>query len=77
MHYQTRPLAGPDTGTSRITALFQFKPDDYPYILASTAAGNNSRFDILFAHPQQSLELKHTDTSKPDRAFSILCIAGG
>jgi anthranilate synthase component 1 len=69
MHYQTRPLAGPDTGTSRITALFQFKPDDYPYILASTAAGNNSRFDILFAHPQQSLELNEPDTSKAGPGF--------
>jgi len=69
MYFQTRPLTGPDTGTSRITALFQLKPDVYPYILASTATGNNSRFDILFAHPQQSLELNDTETIKAGPGF--------
>jgi anthranilate synthase component 1 len=69
MYFQTRPLTGPDTGASRITALFQYKPDVYPYILASTATGNNSRFDILFAHPQQSLELNGMETSRAGTGF--------
>ncbi len=69
MYFQTRPLTGPGTGASRITALFQLKPDAYPYLLASTTTGNNSRFDILFAHPQQSLELNDPQTSKPGPGF--------
>ncbi len=69
MHFQTRPLTGPDTGISRITALFQLKPDVYPYILASTATGKNSRFDVLFAHPQQSLELNDTEASITGQGF--------
>ncbi|UCB55351.1 MAG: hypothetical protein JSW45_02130, partial [Thiotrichales bacterium] len=59
MHYQTRPLPGPGTGQSGITALYQLNPEHYPYVLASTAAGINSRYDILLAHPQRSLELSY------------------
>jgi hypothetical protein len=69
MYFQTRPLTGPGTGASSITALFQLKPDVYPYMLASTATGNNSRFDILFAHPQQSLELNAPQTHKGGPVF--------
>jgi anthranilate synthase component 1 len=69
MYFQTRPLTGPGTGASSITALFQLKPDVYPYMLASTATGNNSRFDILFAHPQQSLELNAPQTHKGGPGF--------
>ncbi|MBT8129126.1 MAG: aminodeoxychorismate synthase component I [Gammaproteobacteria bacterium] len=57
MYYQTRPLRGPETRRSRVTDLYQTDPGQYPYILASTAAGHNSRFDILFAHPQKTLTL--------------------
>lgn len=69
MHFQTRPLAGPGTGKSSITDLYQLKPDQYPYLLASTATGNNSRFDILFAHPQQSLELYQQDIADAGPGF--------
>jgi anthranilate synthase component 1 len=69
MYFQTRPLTGPATGASGITALFQLKPDVYPYILASTTTGNNSRFDILCAHPQKSLELNEMQTSKAGPGF--------
>jgi len=69
MYFQTRPLTGPDTGASRITDLFQFKPDVYPYMLASTATGINSRFDILFAHPQQSLVLNDPESAKAGPGF--------
>ncbi len=69
MYYQTRALTGPDSDSSRITDLYQLKPGDYPYILASTAAGNNGRFDILIAHPQQTLELKHDDLDQNADGF--------
>ena len=69
MYYRTRPLTGTDAGASRITDLFQFKPDVYPYILASTATGNNSRFDILFAHPQQSLVQNDPVSVEAGRGF--------
>jgi len=69
MHFQTRALTAPDTGKSRITDLYRAKRDTYPYILASTARGNNSRFDILFAHPQQSLEIYEKDKSEIDPGF--------
>jgi anthranilate synthase component 1 len=69
MHFQTRPLTGPETGTSRITDLYQLDPDKYPYVLASTASGNNNSFDILFAHPQQSLELNNLDNSELEHGF--------
>ena len=69
MYYQTRVLTGPGTGNAVITALHRSGPDTYPYILASTATGNNSRYDILFAHPQQSLELYDQDTSEIDPGF--------
>ena len=69
MHYQTRVLAGPDIGESRVTDLYQLDRTHYPYVLASTARGNNSRFDILFAHPQQTLALYDQDQSAIDPGF--------
>jgi len=69
MYFQTRPLAGPAAGDSRITDLYQLKPEQYPYVLASTAAADNARFDILLAHPQRSLELYNRDMSEIDTGF--------
>jgi anthranilate synthase component 1 len=69
MYYQTRPLAGPDTGRSRITDLYQFKPEHYPYVLASTTTAHNSRFDILLAHPQQALERYQQALADGDQGF--------
>ena len=69
MHFQTRPLTGPETGASRITDLYQLDSEKYPYVLASTASGSNNRFDILFAHPQQSLELNNLDASEVEHGF--------
>jgi len=69
MHFQTRPLTGPDTGSSRITDLYQLKPDHYPYVLASTVTANNAGFDILLAHPQQSLELYNRESSGAGTGF--------
>ncbi len=69
MYFQTRPITSPGTGNSRVTELYQLKPDHYPYLLASTATNDNSRFDILFAHPQQSLELYDSETSEIDPGF--------
>jgi anthranilate synthase component 1 len=69
MYFQSRPLTGQDSGTSRVTDLYQYKPDVYPYLLASTASGNNNRFDILIAHPQQTLELKDPENSRAGSGF--------
>lgn len=69
MHFQTRALTAPDTGQSRLTDLYRVNRDNYPYLLASTARGSNSRFDILFAHPQQTLELYEKDKSDIDPGF--------
>ena len=69
MYFQTRALTGPDTGNSRITDLYQLNPDRYPYILSSTAAGHNGRFDILIAHPQQTLELKYSELEHASSGF--------
>jgi anthranilate synthase component 1 len=52
-----------------IADLCRFKPDHYPYLLASTAVGNNGRFDILIAHPQQKLELKQADLGSGGPGF--------
>lgn len=52
-----------------IAELCRFKPDHYPYLLASTAVGNNGRFDILIAHPQQQLELKQADLGSGGPGF--------
>jgi len=69
MYFQTRPLTGPATGKYRITDLYQLEPEKYPYLLASTATGSNSRFDILFAHPQRSLELYDPETPGAGHGF--------
>jgi len=69
MHYQTRALAGPAIGESRVTDLYQLDHNKYPYVLASTARGNNSRFDILFAHPQQTLAFYDEDNSQIGPGF--------
>ena len=69
MHYQTRALVGPDTDRSRISDLYQLKPEIYPYLLASTARGDNSQFDILLAHPQETLELYHQDMTSGATGF--------
>ena len=69
MHFQTRALTAPDTGKSRLTDLYRVYRDTYPYLLASTVRGNNSRFDILFAHPRQTLEIYEKDKSEIDPGF--------
>jgi anthranilate synthase component 1 len=69
MHYQTRALVGPDTDRSRISNLYQLKPESYPYLLASTARSDNNRFDILLAHPQETLELYHRDMTSGAPGF--------
>ena len=69
MYFQTRPLAGPEIAESRLTNLYQLKPDHYSFILASTATTDNHHFDILLAHPQQSLELYHRDIAANKPGF--------
>ena len=69
MYYQTRALVGPDTDRSRISDLYQLKPESYPYLLASTARGDNSQFDILLAYPQETLELYHRDMTSGAPGF--------
>jgi anthranilate synthase component 1 len=69
MHFQSRVLSARDAGQSRVADLYRLKPNDYPYVLASTAVGNNSRFDILIAHPQQALELKQADLGQAGAGF--------
>ncbi len=47
--------------------LHQANPQRYPYFLESAARGEqNSRFDILFAHPLEQLSLVHSDLEKKD-----------
>jgi len=47
-------------GCSDLLSLHSINPERYPYLLQSTSlATNNSRFDILFAFPQQSLILNN------------------
>jgi anthranilate synthase component 1 len=69
MHYQTRALAGPDTDRSRISDLYQLEPERYPYLLASTTQTEERQFDILLAHPQDTLELYHRDISPGSSEF--------
>ena len=69
MHFQTRLLTCRETSRSRVTDLYQSDPDHYPYILASTAAGHNSRFDILLAHPQKTLTLDSHALSGDEQGF--------
>ncbi|MBC8211460.1 MAG: aminodeoxychorismate synthase component I [Gammaproteobacteria bacterium] len=39
-----------------LLALHQYKPDDYPYLLASNTSGAvNTRYSILMAYPQQTI----------------------
>ncbi len=65
MHFQSRTLSG----NTRLTDLYQYNTEQYPYLLVSTATGNNSRFDILFAYPQESLELYDREISELDAGF--------
>jgi anthranilate synthase component 1 len=60
MHFQTRLL--PDN--LDLTKLCHTQPDHYPYALISTISvnGTNSRYNIFFAYPQQSLALDHNQT---------------
>ena len=67
--FQCRALTGPESGRSGLTGLYRLNPKDYPYILASTAVGNNGRFDILIAHPQRSLELKQGELNQSGQGF--------
>ncbi len=54
MYFQTRTL----DGNADLVELHELNPARYPYVLASTASsGDNGRFDILFAFPQQQLRL--------------------
>lgn len=54
MYFQTRKLAG----NADLVTLHELNPSRYPYVLSSTASsGDNGRFDILFAFPQQQLLL--------------------
>ena len=69
MHFQTRPLTGPDTARSRITDLYQLKPDQYPYVLASTVTSSSACFDILLAHPQRALEVYNRESSETGTGF--------
>lgn len=69
MYFQSRALSGCGTGRSRVADLHRWNSDQYPYLLASTAAGKNGRFDILFGHPQQALELKYRDRDKVSAGF--------
>ena len=69
MHFQARVLTASEPGGSRITDLHALKPDDYPFLLASTATGGNGRFDILLAHPEQSLELKYKELKRGGPGF--------
>ena len=67
--FQSRPLTSCGAGRSLVSDLYRFKPDCYPYLLASTAVGNNGRFDILIAHPQQKLELKQGEQGREGPGF--------
>ena len=60
MYFQTRLL--PDN--LDLTQLCHTQPDDYPYALMSTVSvnGANSRYNVFFAYPQQSLALDHNNT---------------
>jgi anthranilate synthase component 1 len=65
MYYQTRTL----TGRADLVELHEQNPARYPYVLISTASsGDNGRFDILFAFPQQQLlldsETLHSDVDE-------------
>jgi anthranilate synthase component 1 len=54
MYFRTRTLAG----NIDLVDLHENNPERYPYVLASTASGgDNGRYDILFAFPQQQLLL--------------------
>jgi anthranilate synthase component I len=54
MYFQTRTL----DGNADLVELHELNPSRYPYVLASTASsGDNGRFDVLFAFPQQQLRL--------------------
>jgi anthranilate synthase component 1 len=59
MHFQTRLL--PDK--LDLAQLCHTQPDHYPYALISTVSVNstNSRYDIYFAYPQESLTLDHNN----------------
>ena len=48
-------------GIPDLLALHQYKPDDYPYLLASNTTGEvNTRYSILMAYPQNTI-VQYTD----------------
>jgi anthranilate synthase component 1 len=60
VHFQTRLL--PED--LDLTQLCHARPGDYPYALMSTVSVNdtNSRYNIFFAYPQQTLTLDHNNS---------------
>ncbi len=71
-----RTLYGPPSGSlvvekrgeyTDLLLLHQANPQRYPYFLESAARGErNSRFDILFAYPQERLSLSYSDLETKD-----------
>ena len=46
--------------THNLQQVQQSSPEDFPFLLQSSATGPHARYDILFAYPQQSL-IKHAN----------------
>ncbi len=51
----------PLTGNPDLLALHEALPARYPHLLESAATGQQGRYDILFAFPGETIELRKTD----------------
>ena len=70
----TQPVLLPNRSSIDLSKLHELNPERYPFLLESVAKGGLGEFDILFAYPQQTLQLndlsdKETFLSQVESSF--------
>ncbi|MGM0541110.1 MAG: aminodeoxychorismate synthase component I [Pseudomonadota bacterium] len=60
----SQPVSLPDLALLDLSKLHELNPERYPYLLESVAKGGLGEFDILFAYPQETIQLN--ELSKKD-----------
>ena len=71
----TRPVSLPNQSVFDLSKLHELNSETYPFLLESVAKGALGEFDILFAYPQETLQLndladKDRFIEQANRAFS-------
>lgn len=64
-----QPVSLSDVSAVDLSLLHQHNPQRYPFLLESVAKGNLGRYDILFAFPQETLQLGSSADSDAVKSF--------